>query len=182
MQQQTLESSLSINLIKENLSEIVLTYNLFCESKDKIDDPAAEFSIAVLHKLTKIDTTIDLKQIASIDVHKINHLKDINKDQIKLIKNLLSIMYDIYNKLSSAYKEKPIPLDEINSYFQIGPTRSFLAYICCCKGRRNADPRFIDIISDKLNNNDLCNNFIITQHGEIIPEDVALHRFIENAM
>jgi hypothetical protein len=140
-------------LTKENLLKIVLIYNQMIDTEYQTENRAAEFKKQVFSNLR--DNKIDLNLLMKIQLN----------------------VNEIYNKLSSAYKEKPIPLDEINSYFQNGQTRSFIDYICCCKRRRNANPIFVGIISTNLSN-----DFIVTQEGEIITQDEAVDRFMENAM
>jgi len=127
------------------LKIIVSTYNDLTQCAQ--DDPAEEFKEIIHNSVTggQIDSSL----------HGIIYTEgSLNK---------------IYNDLSSVYKEKAIPIEEINNYFNVRQ-KTFTDYIFCCCKQRNIEPEFIKIIYRG-------NNLVTMQDGEfttILSLDEAL--------
>ena len=70
---------------------------------------------------------------------------------------------EIYDALSRAYNNQPIPQEEVNHYVKGSPPKhkSFLSYICCCRRNQNQEPRFVEIILG-------ANSLFVNKKGTIV--------------
>lgn len=140
--------------IKQQISDIVKIYNDICATEDK----ALDRNIAFKQKVNNFIT------------------KDCQEEDENFRQQLENNANEIYDSLSSAYKDKEIPRNEINNYIGLRQTNSFVSYICCCRRQQDIDPQFVNIILKYVS----VHNFIIEPDGNIETHHEGLVRIATN--